>query len=91
VDVRTYNGITYTSFVEACHACGIPLNDNDWCEYLNETKELHSPKQIWNLLGYICVLNVPAKALELWNEFKLYLSEDFLSFTTKKHPLIDLY
>ena len=34
-DVRTYNGITYTSFVEACHAHGIASNDNEWRESLN--------------------------------------------------------
>jgi hypothetical protein len=58
-DVRTYNGITYTSFVEACHARGIASHDNGRRECLNETKELHSPKQMQNLLGYICTLNVP--------------------------------
>ena len=45
---------------------------------LNETKEVHSPKQMRNLFGYICALNVPANALALWNEFKIHLSEDFL-------------
>jgi hypothetical protein len=28
-DVRTYNGIAYTSFVEACHGRGIASNDNE--------------------------------------------------------------
>ena len=31
-----------------------------------------------NLLGYICALNMPDNALALWNEFKVYLTEDFL-------------
>ena len=39
--VRKYSGITYTVFVEACHARGISSNDNEWREFLNETKELH--------------------------------------------------
>ena len=73
-DVRTYNGITYTSFVEACHARGIASNDNEWRECLNETKELHSLKQIWNLFGNSCVLNVPANGLAQWNEFKVSVS-----------------
>ena len=68
-DVRTHNGITYTSFVEACHARGIASNDNECREYLNETKELHLPKQMHNLFGFICALNVPANELALWNEF----------------------
>ena len=48
-------------------------NDNEWHECLNEAKELHSPKQMRNLFGYICALNVQANALALWNEFKVYL------------------
>ena len=43
-----------------CHARGIVSNDNEWHECLNEAKELHSPKQMRNLFGYICALNVPA-------------------------------
>ena len=63
----------FTRNVEACHARGIASNDNEWCECLNETKELHSPKQMRNLFGYICALNVPANALALWNEFKVHI------------------
>ena len=44
----------------------------------NETKELHSSKQIGNLFGYIFALNVPANALALWDDIKVYHSEDFL-------------
>ena len=67
-DVKTYNGITYTSFVEVYHARRIASNDNEWRKCLNETKELHSPKQLWNLFGYICALNVSVNALALWND-----------------------
>ena len=68
----------YKRQVEACHARSITSNDNEWRECLNEAKELHSPKQMRNLFGYICALNLPANGLALWNEFKVYLSEDFL-------------
>lgn len=77
-DVRTYNGIVYNTFVEACHARGIASNDNEWRECLNEAKEFQSPKQMRHLFGVILALNVPANALTLWNEFKIHLSEDFL-------------
>ncbi|GBO05323.1 hypothetical protein AVEN_138115-1 [Araneus ventricosus] len=56
----------------------IASNDNEWRECLNEAKELHSPKRMRNLFDYLCALNVPANALALVNEFKVYLSEDFL-------------
>lgn len=76
-DVRTYDGIVYNTFVEACFARGIASNDNEWRECLNEAKEFSSPKQLRNLFGFICALNVPANALLLWNEFKVFMSEDF--------------
>jgi hypothetical protein len=37
-----------------------------------------------NLFGYICALCVPANTLALWNEFKVYLSEDFLRLHKKE-------
>lgn len=77
-DVRTYNGVIYNSFIEACHARGIASNDNEWRVCLNECKEFHSPRQMRELFAFICALNVPANALLLWEEFKEDLSEDFL-------------
>ncbi|XP_065368825.1 uncharacterized protein LOC135961256 [Calliphora vicina] len=77
-DIRTYNRVLYSTFVAACHARGIASNDNEWRECLNEAKEFHSPKQMRQLFGIICAMNVPTNALELWNEFKEFLCEDFL-------------
>ena len=53
-DVRTYNGIICTSFVEVCPTRRIASNDNEWGDCLKETKELHTPKQMRNLFSYIC-------------------------------------
>lgn len=77
-DVRTYNGILYDTFVEACQARGIASNDNEWRECLNEAKDFRSPKQMRELFSFICAINMPASAIDLWNEFKEHLSEDFL-------------
>ncbi|XP_055306515.1 ATP-dependent DNA helicase pif1-like [Sitodiplosis mosellana] len=76
-DCRSYNGVVYNSFIEACHARGIASNDNEWRECLNEAKQFHSPKQLRHLFAVILALNVPANSLLLWNEFKTFLSEDF--------------
>lgn len=77
-DVRTYNGVVYDTFAEACHSRGIASNDNEWRECLNEAKQFNTPKQLRHLFSIICALNVPANVLALWDEFKTYLSEDFL-------------
>lgn len=78
VEVRTYNNIIYDTFVEAAQARGIASNDNEWRETLLEATETQSPKQLRDLFGYICGINVPSNALELWNEFHLSLCEDYL-------------
>lgn len=78
VDLRTYNGVEYPTFVEACHARGIASNDNEWRECLNEAKEHQSPRQLRELFGFICGLNFPANALGLWNQFKEFMIEDFM-------------
>lgn len=77
-DLRMYNGVVYPTFVDACHARGIASNDNEWRECLDEAKETKSPRQLRGLFGFICGLNVPTNALALWNEFKMFMSEDFL-------------
>lgn len=77
-DLRTYDGILYNSFLEACHARGIASNDNEWRECLEEAKEFNSPKQLRHLFAFINALNIPSNALALWNEFKEYFAEDFL-------------
>lgn len=77
-DIRMYNGIVYPTFIEACQARGIVSNENEWKECLDEAKEFNSPKQMRALFGFICALNIPANASLLWNQFKFYLSEDYL-------------
>lgn len=41
--VRTYEGVVYDSFVEACHARGIASDDDEWWRCLDEAKEFQSP------------------------------------------------
>lgn len=35
------------------------------------------PSQLRQLFGFICGLNIPTNAEELWNKFKEYMCEDF--------------
>lgn len=77
-DVRTYCNVTYSTFIEACRARGIASNDTEWYDCLNEAKDSHSAQMLRNLFAIICALNIPANASVLWNDFKQYLSEDFL-------------
>lgn len=77
-DLRTYLGNVYLTFLEASHARGIASNDNEWRECMFEAKDIQSPRQLRQLFAFICAMNVPANALALWNEFKMFMCEDFL-------------
>lgn len=81
--MRTYNKILYPTFLEACHARGIASNEIKWRECLNEAKDTRSPRQLRQLFAFICSLNLPTNALELWNEFKIDMSEDFIRDNTE--------
>lgn len=77
-DLRTVGNIVYPTFSAAAHARGIASNDREWRECLLEAKECKSPQQLRELFAIICGMNVPTNALDLWNEFKNFMCEDFL-------------
>lgn len=87
-ECRMFDGVTYNSFIEACHARGIASNDSEWHNCLDEAKEFHSAKQLRHLFGVILALNLPANALNLWNDFKNHLYEDFLREHSDQIPFI---
>lgn len=83
-DLRTYEGVIYPTFLEVCQARMIVTNEREWFECLNEAKATQSPKQLRLLFAYICAMNLPTNALLLFNEFKAFMSEDFLRDHTEE-------
>lgn len=78
VDLRTYDGIIYQTFREAAIARGVALDDSEEMRnVLQEAVTFKSAKQIRHLFAIILALNLPTNSLELWEEFKVDMIEDF--------------
>jgi len=78
-DLLSFNGVVYDSFLKAAQARGIASNNNEWEETIREAVAVQSPKQLRQLFGFICGLNFPTNALQLWEQFKNEMCEDFFN------------
>ena len=76
-DLRTYNGVTYGTFQEACIAQGLIDNDQEWDRALTEALLLLMPRQCRQLLVTILTHCQPTEPLALWENHKEGLSEDY--------------
>ena len=76
--LRTFNGITYNSYQEACFHRGYLIHDNEAYNCMNEAINDQMPSALRNLFATILIYNNPSNPLELWNQFKQYLSEDIM-------------
>jgi len=77
-DLKTYKGVTYSTFKEAALQRGLLLNDSEWQNCLEEASVFQMPSQLRQLFAYICIFQVPHNAAQLWESFKDLMSEDYL-------------
>lgn len=76
-DLRTFQGVTYSTFKAACIARGLLQDDQEWIECLQEAVNLqYSNQRIRHLFAVILAHNEPKDVLVLWNTFKFDLSDD---------------
>ncbi|XP_051156401.1 uncharacterized protein LOC127291373 [Leptopilina boulardi] len=75
-DVRTYEGITYNTFVEAVRARNLIVDDSEWDNCLAEAVSMKFPKELCRLFAYICVFGLPVNAIDLWNKYKEHMVFD---------------
>ena len=76
-DLRTVHGVEQETFVKACLARGFIEDDEEWRKAMQEAAFSMMPKQLRRLFVRILIYCNPLHPIELWNEFKSYLSEDF--------------
>ena len=76
--LRTYNGVVYPTFQEACRARGLLQDDQEWFNCLHEAcSAISNIRKLRELFVIILFYNNPANPLLLWNTFKEHLSDDF--------------
>ena len=54
-DIRTYNGIVYETFKEACAARGLLTDDNEWYKTFEEATDWATAPQLRSHVGISCV------------------------------------
>ncbi len=84
-DLRTKDDIVYLTFREACEAHGLLENDEQWISTLEEAAFCSSPRSLRQLLAILIHVSQVPNPLDLWNQFRDDLCEDFLLSRRRTH------
>ena len=66
------------SFKETCHCLGLLKDDAQWHNTLAEAATFRMPYQLRRMLAMILTHGDPAEPLQLWEDHKADLIEDYL-------------
>ncbi|VDN19339.1 unnamed protein product [Cylicostephanus goldi] len=69
--LRTVNGITYDTFMEAAEAAGYIESETEWEECLKSAAVLELPHAIRGLYAQILLYCHPTNPLRLWHNYKI--------------------
>src|SRR5882757_6906924 len=81
-DLRTFQGVLYPTFREACIAYGLTEDDNEWHQCLEEAKHMAVGHQMRHLFVTILKDCAPADPRALWDTFWQDICDDL-----KRHPV----
>uniref|UniRef100_A0A453CK12 ATP-dependent DNA helicase n=1 Tax=Aegilops tauschii subsp. strangulata TaxID=200361 RepID=A0A453CK12_AEGTS len=76
-DLRTVNGIVYSTFREAAERRGLIESDNTINECLDEAKVFHMPSSLRRLFATILVFCEPSNVRGLWDRHMEAMTEDY--------------
>jgi len=77
-DILTVNGITHSSFKDACVAMSLLEGDEEWHETMKEASLWATANQLRNLFVTLLVHCEVINPLKLWNSYWIDLSEDMV-------------
>ncbi|XP_024875804.1 uncharacterized protein LOC112457136 [Temnothorax curvispinosus] len=76
-DLKTVKGEIYQSFLETCLALGLIEDDDEWKRAMDEAVGWMMPRQLRKLFVRILIHCQPLHPDELWESFKIAMSEDY--------------
>ena len=88
--LRTVNEVICASYKEACLLLGLLEDDRQWHQTLAEAVSSRSPRKLRNLFAVILCFCGPSNTMELWDNFKEALSEDFMRRYQQNHQLVNI-
>lgn len=77
-NLKTVNNVVHTTFTAACLALGLIEDDNEWKNAMEEAKVWMMPRRLRLLFVRILMHCQPVHPKELWEQFKLSMSEDYI-------------
>src|SRR5216117_2319841 len=75
-DLRTYDGIIYSTYKQACTARGLLESDDEWDICLTEASSFQTGHQLRQLFTTILLYNSPTDPLNLFHRHRQHLSDD---------------
>ncbi|XP_072077991.1 uncharacterized protein [Arachis hypogaea] len=76
--IRTVNGITYSSFQDACYSMGLLCDDREFIVAINEVAELASGHQLRKLFAMLPISNSISNPERVWNATWTLLADGIL-------------
>ncbi len=77
-NLRTINGILYSSFKEACIALGLLQDDDEWDQCLKEAKQIQIGTQMHKLFATLLLFCELTRPEILWEKYISDFSDDIL-------------
>jgi hypothetical protein len=76
-DLRTFDGVTYDTFKQACFARGLLESDAEYYKVMDEAVSFQSPRQLRMLFATILLFCNPVNPRDLYMAYKDDLCEDY--------------
>ncbi|KAG8391257.1 hypothetical protein BUALT_Bualt01G0169300 [Buddleja alternifolia] len=67
-DIRTFNGVIYPTFKQACSVRGLLDDDNEWHEALSEVSTWASSIKLRNMFATMLMFSEITKPVTLWEQ-----------------------
>ncbi|XP_021974686.2 uncharacterized protein LOC110869772 [Helianthus annuus] len=77
-EIRTYDGVVYPTFRDACYARGLLDDDNEYIECIKEASFTGNGHYLRSLFGTLLLSNTLSRPEIVWEKTWEFLSEDIL-------------
>ena len=77
-NLRFHNGREHDTYHDACMSRGLLSDDSEWHDAMTEACLSAMPAQLRDLFVAILANCHPTQPLQLWNDFKVHMIEDFI-------------
>jgi hypothetical protein len=79
-DVRTFEGVAYDTYRDACQARQLLRDDSEYIKVMEEVCKVMIPKELRRFFAQLLVSAKPNNVAEMFLRFKYQMSEDFLKY-----------